>query len=157
LAQQTLVCRTPPPSQVLLLPPNLVCHLRLLLAVVAAHAARAGGSSLSLALFAASLALDAADGWLARRLCQHTSFGAFYDVLADNVTRGLLWCAAAGERNSLWPWAGALPALEGATFACTHACGGAAWKTGCFRCAALAPLPPRCPAMQSRAALSCCL
>lgn len=120
-------------QQVLLLPPNLVCHFRLVLALFAAHAASTGSSGLSVALFAASLALDAVDGWLARRLGQSTNFGAFLDVLVDIVTRGLLWCVAAGGHASLWPWAGALPALEGAVFACTHATGGAAWKTGCFR------------------------
>ncbi|KAI3429770.1 hypothetical protein D9Q98_010083 [Chlorella vulgaris] len=115
-------------QQVLLLPPNLVGHLRLLLALVAATASSAGHGSLALALFSCSLALDAADGWLARRFNCSTSFGALYDVVIDNMTRAMLWSAAGG------PWAGLPIALEGITLACTHAGGGAAWKSGgCFR------------------------
>ncbi|KAL4855047.1 CDP-diacylglycerol--inositol 3-phosphatidyltransferase 1 [Chlorella vulgaris] len=115
--------------QVLLLPPNLVGHLRLLLAHVAATASSAGHGSLALSCFSCSLALDAADGWLARRFNCSTSFGALYDVVIDNLTRAMLWSAAGG------PWAGLPIALEGITLACTHAGGGAAWKSGgCFRC-----------------------
>jgi hypothetical protein len=123
-------------AQVLLLPPNAVCLLRLLLAFAAAAAAAAPSAApLAFWLFAASLALDALDGWLARQLQQETAFGAFLDVAVDNCTRALLWCAAAAGCGcgiaSAWA---ALPiALEGVTFACTHAGGGAAWKTGCYR------------------------
>jgi hypothetical protein len=124
---------TPPNArsclQVLLLPPNLVGHLRLLLALAAAMASSAGHGALALTGFSCSLALDAADGWLARRFNCSTSFGALYDVVIDNVTRAMLWSAAGG------PWAGLPIALEGITLACTHAGGGAAWKSGgCFRC-----------------------
>ena len=120
----------------LLLPPNLVAHVRLALALAAAAA---GPSVASLALFAASLLLDAVDGWVARKLGQETSFGAFYDVAIDNLTRALLfWCGAAGAFGSgsgLPPaLLGLVPALEGVCLACTHASGGSAWKTGCFRC-----------------------
>jgi phosphatidylglycerophosphate synthase len=122
------------PAQVFLLPPNAVCLLRLLLALAAAAAAPSA-APLAFWLFAVSLALDALDGWLARQLQHETAFGAFLDVAVDNCTRALLWCAAAAGCGcgiaSAWA---ALPiALEGVTFACTHAGGGAAWKTGCFR------------------------
>ena len=119
----------------LLLPPNLVCHLRLLLALIAAAAASSGSSNAGPAvwLFAASLGLDAVDGWLARRLHQQTSFGAFYDVAVDIATRALLWCGTCSSGSGAGPFAGLPVALEGVTFACTHATGGAAWKTGCFR------------------------
>lgn len=137
----------PPAPQVLLLPPNVIGHLRLLLALTAAAL---GPRPASLLLFSASLALDAVDGWLARRLGQATAFGALYDVAIDNLTRALLWAGAAagrGASGTSWagtaaaaagsrggdPWAGIPIALEGVTLACTHAAGGAAWKTGCFR------------------------
>jgi CDP-diacylglycerol--inositol 3-phosphatidyltransferase len=126
------------PAQVLLLPPNAVCLLRLLLALAAAAAAPSA-APLAFWLFAVSLALDALDGWLARQLQQETAFGAFLDVAVDNFTRALLWCAAAagcgrGSGSGMASAWAALPiALEGVTFACTHAGGGAAWKTGCFR------------------------
>lgn len=117
--------------QILLLPPNLVAHVRLALLLAAACA---GPSPASLLLYAASIALDGVDGWLARRLGQETAFGALYDVALDNLTRGLLWAGAAHNGNTLVALcAGVCAALEGVTLACTHAVGGAAWKTGCFR------------------------
>ena len=46
---------------------------------------------------------------------QATAFGAFLDVVVDNLSRAALWGRA------LPGLAGALvPALENATFACTH-------------------------------------
>ena len=61
-------------KEVLLLPPNLVGHLRLCLLAAAAAAGAAGSGPGACAaaapLLLASIALDALDGWLARRLDQ---------------------------------------------------------------------------------------
>lgn len=118
--------------QVLLLPPNVVGHARLLL-LAAALGAGGGRPAAALALFALTIALDALDGWLARRLGAATCFGAAYDVAIDLATRAVLWgWGAAG------PAAALPPVLEGLVFAATHAGGGAAWKTG----GAFAGAPP---------------
>lgn len=57
------------PKQVLLLPPNVVGHVRLAL-LLAATALPKWHVAASALLLAASLALDALDGYLARRLNQ---------------------------------------------------------------------------------------
>ncbi|KAL4422445.1 hypothetical protein ABPG75_008642 [Micractinium tetrahymenae] len=132
--------------KVLLLPPNLVSHARLALALAAAASSARGPCVLALCLATACIALDPLDGWLARRLGQQTAFGALYDVAIDNLVRALLWAgAAAGAASGIggggggggapfWAaWAAVPAVLEGLTLACTHAVGGAAWKTGCFR------------------------
>jgi phosphatidylglycerophosphate synthase len=61
-----------PSPKVLLLPPNLVGHLRLavLLAAVAAAGNHGGHTNSSALAILASLALDALDGYLARHLDQ---------------------------------------------------------------------------------------
>lgn len=128
-----------------MLPPNLVSHARLALALALAAVGGRGPSVLALGLAAACIALDPLDGWLARRLGQETAFGALFDVAVDNIVRALLWAGAAagavssgssggGSSPPFWAaWAAAPAVLEGLTLACTHAAGGAAWKTGCFR------------------------
>lgn len=79
-------------------------------------------------LLLTNLVLDGVDGAVARRLKQTSAFGAFLDVLLDNVTRGLLWINGAAS-----PILGLLMhSLEMTTFVCTHKAGGRAWKEGCF-------------------------
>lgn len=140
---------TPQPTycyEVLFFVPNLICYLRLALLVSAEALLLCGPWPwAALACHVANLCLDAVDGEAARRLnqvripcrvrqhtiaapglripsfpchataTQATAFGAFLDVVVDNLSRATLWGRA------LPGLAGAVvPALESATFACTH-------------------------------------
>ncbi|RXM96266.1 Protein phosphatase 1D [Acipenser ruthenus] len=66
------------------------------------------------------------DGYAARRLNQISEFGAWLDVVIDNLGRGMLWSA-------LFEWGYFVSALEWCVFVCTHSCMGAEWKSrfGC--------------------------
>ena len=130
--------------EVLLFVPNLICYLRLALLLAAEALLLCGPWPwAALACHVANLCLDAVDGMAARKLhqarvahakwqrartpahsspppclygcIQATAFGAFLDVVVDNLSRAALWGRA------LPGLVGALvPALESVTFACTH-------------------------------------
>ncbi|KAM9853174.1 uncharacterized protein ACBR49_004029 isoform 2-T2 [Aulostomus maculatus] len=61
------------------------------------------------------------DGWLARRLSQASRFGAWLDVVVDNLGRGMLW-------SQLCQWGWLVSALEWCVFVCNHNTGGEHWK-----------------------------
>ncbi|GMH39104.1 hypothetical protein BSKO_07002 [Bryopsis sp. KO-2023] len=113
-------------TQVLLLIPNVVGYVRVAL-LLAAIAAAPRCLVLCWWCFLVNFALDGLDGALARRLGQTSSFGAFLDVIVDNVTRGVLWA---------WTLQGPISALpvilEMLAFVCTHRGGGSEWRTGYF-------------------------
>mmetsp|Transcript_146460 Transcript_146460/g.469884 ORF Transcript_146460/g.469884 Transcript_146460/m.469884 type:complete len:217 (-) Transcript_146460:93-743(-) len=115
--------------RVLLLWPNIVCYARVSLTLLAfALAASERASPWVVAgLYTLSMALDGLDGYLARALGQATEFGAALDVLVDNFSRAMMWSLAVAA-----PWGTFPPFLEMLVFACTHAEGSVAWKTGCF-------------------------
>ncbi|GBF90202.1 hypothetical protein Rsub_03335 [Raphidocelis subcapitata] len=114
-------------ADVLLNAPNSVGWLRAALLLAGAGAAARAAPLPAWWLIAASLALDAVDGPLARRLGQASSFGAALDVVLDNATRGFLWCGALPHGAGA-----AVVLLETTVFACAHAASGAAWKSGLF-------------------------
>ncbi|TRY92984.1 hypothetical protein DNTS_003488, partial [Danionella cerebrum] len=74
-----------------------------------------------LALYVTSVILDGVDGWLARRLHQTSRFGAWLDVVVDNLGRGMLW-------NMLYDWGWLVSSLEWCVFVCNHNLRGANWK-----------------------------
>ncbi|XP_047449762.1 uncharacterized protein si:ch1073-145m9.1 isoform X2 [Mugil cephalus] len=61
------------------------------------------------------------DGWLARRLGQTSRFGAWLDVVVDNLGRGMLW-------SMLFQWGWLVSALEWCVFVCNHNTRGEHWK-----------------------------
>eukprot|EP00873_Tetraselmis_striata_P024297 jgi/Tetstr1/444561/TSEL_000289.t2 len=109
--------------RILLNGPNSVGAFRLSLLFAAAVLGTAR-AEIVLWLFIGNFALDFLDGLLARLLNQATTFGAFLDVLIDNLSRGLLW-----SWGAMSPWPCFMPLLEMIAFVCTHKVGGKEWKT----------------------------
>eukprot|EP00914_Ancora_sagittata_P030376 GHVO01060702.1.p1 GENE.GHVO01060702.1~~GHVO01060702.1.p1 ORF type:complete len:209 (+),score=6.22 GHVO01060702.1:56-682(+) len=104
---------------ILLYVPNIIGYIRLILLVIS-WCFYDSRPSLSICFYCVSAGLDAIDGIAARRLKQTSAFGAWFDVVIDNLGRGMIWCRTYHI--------GFLPAsLEWLTFACTHQ-KGAAWK-----------------------------
>ncbi|KAM3615839.1 uncharacterized protein V6R79_008540 [Siganus canaliculatus] len=62
------------------------------------------------------------DGWLARSLGQTSRFGAWLDVVVDNLGRGMLW-------SLLFEWGWLVPAVEWCVFVCNHSTRGHQWKS----------------------------
>ncbi|XP_059930709.1 uncharacterized protein si:ch1073-145m9.1 isoform X3 [Gadus macrocephalus] len=62
------------------------------------------------------------DGWVARRLEQTSRFGAWLDVVVDNLSRGMLW-------SMLFEWGWLVTAVEWCVFVCNHSARGADWKS----------------------------
>ncbi len=48
----------------------------------------------------------AVDGWTARRFNQVSKFGAWFDVIIDNIGRGILWTrnSSVKIKNSFFPY-----------------------------------------------------
>ncbi|XP_069022612.1 CDP-diacylglycerol--serine O-phosphatidyltransferase [Embiotoca jacksoni] len=105
--------------RVLLYWPNVVGYVRLGL-VLAAWAAF-NTPAVFIPLYSVSAALDGVDGWLARRLGQTSRFGAWLDVVVDNLGRGMLW-------SQLFEWGWLVAALEWCVFVCNHGSRGDQWK-----------------------------
>uniref|UniRef100_A0A8C1CZE4 Uncharacterized protein n=1 Tax=Cyprinus carpio carpio TaxID=630221 RepID=A0A8C1CZE4_CYPCA len=61
------------------------------------------------------------DGWAARRLQQTSRFGAWLDVVIDNLGRGMIW-------NMLYEWGWLVSSVEWCVFVCNHNARGAQWK-----------------------------
>ncbi|XP_054459846.1 uncharacterized protein si:ch1073-145m9.1 isoform X2 [Anoplopoma fimbria] len=61
------------------------------------------------------------DGWMARRLGQTSKFGAWLDVVVDNLGRGMLW-------SLLFEWGWLVSAFEWCVFVCNHNARGDHWK-----------------------------
>lgn len=105
---------------VLLFLPNIVGYFRLCL-VFCAWIVR-HSPAVFLPLYLLSIILDGVDGWLARRLGQTSRFGAWLDVVVDNLGRSMLWSLL-----SEWGWL--LSSLEWCVFVCNHSEGGEKWKS----------------------------
>ena len=74
-----------------------------------------------LTFFMLSASLDFVDGIIARQLNQTSEFGAWLDVVIDNITRTMIW-------TGLMPSFGFfISSLEWLTFVCTHQLG-KQWK-----------------------------
>ncbi|XP_075993228.1 uncharacterized protein LOC142988094 isoform X2 [Genypterus blacodes] len=106
--------------KVLLYWPNLIGYIRLGLVVAACSAC--GTPRLFFSLYSVSIALDGVDGWLARRLNQSSRFGAWLDVVVDNLSRSMLWSLL-----SEWGWL--VSTVEWCVFVCNHSTRGGQWKS----------------------------
>lgn len=107
-------------SKVLLFWPNIIGYLRLCLVFLAWTVRHS--PAVFLPLYLLSTVLDGLDGWLARRLQQTSQFGAWLDVVVDNLGRGMLWSLV-----SEWGWL--VSAVEWCVFVCNHRVGGEQWKS----------------------------
>ncbi|XP_042269639.1 CDP-diacylglycerol--glycerol-3-phosphate 3-phosphatidyltransferase isoform X1 [Thunnus maccoyii] len=105
--------------KVLLYWPNIIGYFRIGL-VFAAWAAYEIPAVFVL-FYSISIALDGVDGWLARRLGQTSRFGAWLDVVVDNLGRGMLW-------SQLYEWGWLVSTLEWCVFVCNHSARGDHWK-----------------------------
>ncbi|XP_062516131.1 uncharacterized protein LOC134191523 [Corticium candelabrum] len=105
-------------TSVYLFVPNLIEYLRLVLIVIAYFIFEDVIPFLVVIGFTAIL--DFIDGYVARRLNQVSAFGAWLDVLVDNVARGMVW-------SRILPWGCFVSALEWTVFVCTHS-SGSKWR-----------------------------
>ncbi len=86
--------------------PNLMTALRLVLAVAAAVLFIVGGlSSLAVALCLVGVALDALDGWYARRFSSCSHLGSFMDPLADKMLMIVVYGVIVVNMQSIIIWA----------------------------------------------------
>ncbi|KAL6115621.1 uncharacterized protein ACO6RY_00425 [Pungitius sinensis] len=106
---------------VLLYWPNIIGYMRIGLVFAAWASWETPG--VFMALYSTHVALDGVDGWMARRLGQTSRFGAWLDVVVDNLGRGMLW-------SRLFEWGWLVSALEWCVFVCNHNARGEQWKSG---------------------------
>ncbi|KAM7399846.1 hypothetical protein PAMP_019087 [Pampus punctatissimus] len=99
--------------------PNIIGYFRI--GLVFAAWASYETPAVFVSLYAIFTALDGVDGWLARRLGQTSRFGAWLDVVVDNLGRGMLW-------NQLYEWGWLVSTLEWCVFVCNHSDRGEHWK-----------------------------
>lgn len=99
--------------------PNVIGYIRILLVLTAWTVY--SDPVRFLPLYVASVILDGLDGWVARRLQQTSRFGAWLDVVVDNIGRGMLW-------NILYDWGWLVSSAEWCAFVCNHSARGAQWK-----------------------------
>ncbi|KAG7479859.1 CDP-diacylglycerol-inositol 3-phosphatidyltransferase 1 [Solea senegalensis] len=104
---------------VLLFWPNIIGYIRI--ALVFAAWTYFETPTLFVPLYSVSITLDGVDGWLARRLGQTSKFGAWLDVVVDNVGRGMLW-------GLLFKWGWLVSSVEWCVFVCNHSTRGDQWK-----------------------------
>ncbi|KAF7219282.1 uncharacterized protein si:ch1073-145m9.1 [Nothobranchius furzeri] len=106
--------------KVMLFWPNIVGYIRISL-VFAAWAAHQSPAAF-VPLYTLASVLDGVDGWLARKLGQTSRFGAWLDVLVDNLSRSMLW-------SLLFQWGWLVSTLEWCVFVCNHSTRGPDWKS----------------------------
>ncbi|KAF5843617.1 CDP-alcohol phosphatidyltransferase-domain-containing protein [Dunaliella salina] len=73
--------------------PNIIGYVRCLL-LLGGYVLTFHSPTAALFCFLANLLLDSIDGLSARYFNQASTFGAFFDVILDNATRGILWSLA---------------------------------------------------------------
>lgn len=100
--------------------PNIIDYVRIGLLVVS-WISYYPSAWISLISYVASMLLDAVDGMAARHWKQTSAFGAWLDVVVDNLGRGFLWC-------QLYSLGFFVTALEWLAFVCTHTFG-STWKS----------------------------
>ena len=98
--------------------PNLIGYFRLVLVLISV--CFYSNPVWFLSFYCLSALLDGFDGYFARKLNQCSVFGAWFDVVVDNISRGFLWCL-------LYKWGYAVIMIEWLTFVCTHK-RGANWR-----------------------------
>ncbi|CAJ1065958.1 uncharacterized protein LOC109995351 [Xyrichtys novacula] len=111
-------------QHILLYWPNIIGYIRICLVFFAW--ATYDSPALFISLYSISIALDGVDGWLARKLGQTSRFGAWLDVVVDNLGRGMLW-------SLLFKWGWLVSAVEWCVFVCNHSARGDHWKNS-FNC-----------------------
>ncbi|KAA0702003.1 hypothetical protein E1301_Tti007828 [Triplophysa tibetana] len=99
--------------------PNVIGYIRILLVLTAWIVY--DDPARFVPLYVVSIILDGLDGWVARRLHQTSRFGAWLDVVIDNMGRGMLW-------NIIYDWGWLVSSVEWCAFACNHSAQGAQWK-----------------------------
>ncbi|CAB4014616.1 CDP-diacylglycerol--inositol 3-phosphatidyltransferase, partial [Paramuricea clavata] len=109
-----------PNYRILYFVPNIIGYVRIIL-LVASWIHIDSDPKLFVVLYVASVVLDALDGIAARKLNQTSAFGAWFDVVIDNVGRGMLW-------SFIYKWGYFVSALEWLVLVCTHTYG-PTWKT----------------------------
>ncbi|XP_047468671.1 uncharacterized protein LOC125024933 [Penaeus chinensis] len=108
-----------PNYSILLYVPNLIGYTRLLLLLLAFCLLPASPASF-VTLYSISITLDGFDGYAARKLHQCSLFGAWFDVILDNLGRGLLWV-------HIHPMLYLVSAVEWIAFVCNYSFG-AKWR-----------------------------
>ncbi|KAM9801200.1 uncharacterized protein ACB057_008265 [Neosynchiropus ocellatus] len=99
--------------------PNIIGYLRILLVFISWMFRQT--PVVFVPLYSLSVGLDGVDGWLARRLGQTSRFGAWLDVVVDNLGRGMVW-------SHVWQLGWLVSAMEWCVFLCNHATQGERWK-----------------------------
>ena len=85
--------------------PNLMSSVRLIMAIAAAVLfAMSHSEAFAVFLCASGVALDAIDGWYARRFGQCSQLGKFLDPLADKILMAVVYGVIAAKMNSLPIW-----------------------------------------------------
>ena len=82
--------------------PNLFTLLRLLLAPFVAYAIVAGHYAQAIALLVAAGVTDFADGYLARRMQETTSVGAYFDPIADKILLSVVYVSLGWVHDIAW-------------------------------------------------------
>ncbi|XP_050715674.1 uncharacterized protein LOC126998242 [Eriocheir sinensis] len=109
-----------PDYWVLLYVPNLIGYIRLSLLLLAFCLLHSSSPAWFVSFYTGSIVLDGFDGFAARKLHQCSLFGAWFDVVLDNLSRGLLW-------THIHPLLYLVSALEWTTFCCNYILG-AEWQ-----------------------------
>lgn len=105
---------------ILLYWPNIIGYIRICLVFAAWTAYET--PAVFTCVYSIFVTLDGVDGWLARSLGQTSGFGAWLDVVVDNLGRGMLW-------SLLFEWGWLVPAVEWCVFVCNHSARGDHWKS----------------------------
>ncbi|CAG7729492.1 unnamed protein product [Allacma fusca] len=108
---------------ILLYVPNIIGYIRILLILLGSLYLEYPATFLC--FYCISASLDFIDGWAARTLNQQSSFGAWLDVIIDNLSRTLLW-------THVFRWGWMVSSVEWITFVCNHQVG-AKWREKCYK------------------------
>ncbi|XP_071518960.1 uncharacterized protein [Panulirus ornatus] len=108
-----------PDYRVLSYIPNIIGYIRLFFLLLAFCSLPTSPASF-VAFYSISIILDGIDGYAARKLQQCSLFGAWFDVVLDNLSRGLLW-------THIHPMLYLVSALEWMTLVCNHS-SDAGWR-----------------------------
>lgn len=100
--------------------PNIIGYIRIALILFSWLAFRT--PPVFVPLYSTFIVLDGLDGWVARKLGQTSEFGAWLDVVIDNLGRGMLW-------SLLFEWGWLVSAVEWCVFVCNHNTRGGQWKS----------------------------
>ncbi|XP_064612319.1 uncharacterized protein LOC135476269 [Liolophura sinensis] len=106
--------------EVLLYVPNIIGYIRL--ALVLTSSFLTSQPLYFISVYSLAALLDGVDGLAARKLNQISVFGAWFDVVIDLISRGMVWSAVYNQ------WGYYVIAVEWMTFISTHS-RGPNWKS----------------------------